>query len=49
MPDNDMEALLQILALGARQIEEGKVQLAEDVFQKLRERQLQDSHYSNEA
>ncbi len=31
-------ALLKILALGARKIEEGKVQLAEDVIKKLRKR-----------
>lgn len=32
-------ALLKILALGKRQIEEGKVQPAADVFKRLRERQ----------
>ena len=32
-------ALLKILALGTRQIEEGKVQPAEDVIKRLRERQ----------
>jgi prevent-host-death family protein len=32
-------ALLKILALGTRQIEEGKVQPAEDVIRRLRERQ----------
>ena len=32
-------ALLKILALGMRQIEEGKVLPAEDVIQRLRERQ----------
>jgi prevent-host-death family protein len=32
-------ALLKILALGTRQIEEGKVQPAEDVIKHLRERQ----------
>ena len=32
-------ALLKILALGARQIREGKVQPAEDVIKHLRERQ----------
>ena len=32
-------ALLKILALGMRQIEEGKVQPAEDVIKRLRERQ----------
>jgi hypothetical protein len=31
-------ALLKILALGTRQIEEGKVQRAEDVIKRLRER-----------
>jgi len=31
-------ALLKILALGTRQIEEGKVQPAEDVIKRLRER-----------
>lgn len=31
-------ALLKILALGTRQIEDGKVQLAEDVIKRLRER-----------
>ncbi|HUL22547.1 MAG TPA: type II toxin-antitoxin system Phd/YefM family antitoxin [Thermodesulfobacteriota bacterium] len=31
-------ALLKILALGARQIKEGKVQPAEDVIKRLRER-----------
>jgi prevent-host-death family protein len=31
-------ALLKILALGTRQIEEGKVQSAEDVIKRLRER-----------
>lgn len=31
-------ALLKILALGVRQIEEGKVQRAEDVIKRLRER-----------
>ena len=31
-------ALLKILALGARQVEEGKVQPADDVVQRLRER-----------
>ncbi|HDR15247.1 MAG TPA: type II toxin-antitoxin system Phd/YefM family antitoxin [Desulfobacteraceae bacterium] len=31
-------ALLKILALGIRQIEEGKVQSAEDVIKRLRER-----------
>ncbi len=31
-------ALLKILALGMRQIEEGKTQPAEDVFKRLRER-----------
>ncbi len=31
-------ALLKILALGTRQIEEGKVQPAEDVIRRLRER-----------
>ncbi|MDP2992842.1 MAG: type II toxin-antitoxin system Phd/YefM family antitoxin [Deltaproteobacteria bacterium] len=33
-----MMALLKILALGTRQIEEGKVQPAEDVIKRLRER-----------
>jgi prevent-host-death family protein len=32
-------ALLKILALGSRQIEEGRVQPAAEVFQRLRERQ----------
>jgi prevent-host-death family protein len=32
-------ALLKILALGTRQIEEGRVQPAEDVIKRLRERQ----------
>lgn len=32
-------ALLKILALGTRQIEEGKVQPAQDVIKRLRERQ----------
>ncbi len=32
-------ALLKILALGTRQIEEGKVQPAKDVIKRLRERQ----------
>jgi len=32
-------ALLKILALGTRQIEQGKVQPAEDVIKRLRERQ----------
>ena len=31
-------ALLKILALGTRQIEEGKIQPAEDVIQRLRDR-----------
>ena len=31
-------ALLKILALGTRQIEEGKVERAEDVIRRLRER-----------
>lgn len=31
-------ALLKILALGTRQIDEGKVQPAEEVFQRLRDR-----------
>ena len=35
-------ALLKILALGTRQIEEGKVQPAEDVIKRLRERQEAD-------
>ena len=35
-------ALLKILALGSRQIEEGKVQPAADVFGKLRERRETD-------
>ncbi|RME57835.1 type II toxin-antitoxin system Phd/YefM family antitoxin [Candidatus Parcubacteria bacterium] len=34
----DTLALLKILALGSRQIEEGKVQPAGDVIQRLRER-----------
>lgn len=34
----EMMALLKILALGTRQIEEGKVQPAEDVIKRLRER-----------
>ncbi|MDE2180959.1 MAG: type II toxin-antitoxin system Phd/YefM family antitoxin [candidate division NC10 bacterium] len=34
----DTLALLKILALGTRQIEEGKVQPAEDVLKRLRER-----------
>ncbi|MDP2799909.1 MAG: type II toxin-antitoxin system Phd/YefM family antitoxin [Deltaproteobacteria bacterium] len=34
----EMMALLKILALGTRQIEEGKVQPAENVIKRLRER-----------
>ncbi len=47
--DNDKQtnqtlALLKILALGNKQIEEGKVQPAADVFKRIRERsQMDDS------